>query len=42
MGFWANRVILRGAGYELDELSAEYTEGARWLNFTYQGTARPA
>jgi ubiquinone/menaquinone biosynthesis C-methylase UbiE len=33
--------ILRGAGYQLDELYAEYTEGVRWLSFTFQGTARP-
>jgi ubiquinone/menaquinone biosynthesis C-methylase UbiE len=34
--------ILRGAGYQLDELSADHTEGAGWLSFTYQGTAHPA
>jgi SAM-dependent methyltransferase len=33
--------ILRDAGYELDELSAAYSEGVRWLSFTYQGTAHP-
>jgi SAM-dependent methyltransferase len=34
--------ILRDAGYELDELNADYSDGARWMSFTYQGTARPA
>jgi hypothetical protein len=34
--------ILGDAGYQLDELHADYTEGIRWLSFTYQGTARPA
>lgn len=33
--------ILRGAGYRLDELSAGYTDGVRWLSFTYEGSARP-
>lgn len=33
--------LLRDAGYQLDELDAGYTEGVRWLSFTYQGTARP-
>jgi len=33
--------LLRGAGYQLDELSAAYSDGARWLSFTYQGLARP-
>jgi ubiquinone/menaquinone biosynthesis C-methylase UbiE len=33
--------ILRGAGYCIDELAAEHTEGVRWLSFTYQGVARP-
>jgi ubiquinone/menaquinone biosynthesis C-methylase UbiE len=34
--------ILRDAGYRVGELSAAYTEGLRWLSFTYQGTARRA
>lgn len=34
--------ILRDAGYHFDDLSADYTEGARWLSYTFQGTARPA
>ncbi|MCA9675363.1 MAG: methyltransferase domain-containing protein [Myxococcales bacterium] len=33
--------LLRQAGYRIDELTAEHTDGARWLSFTYQGTARP-
>lgn len=35
-------VILRDAGYQLDELTAAYSEGVRWLSFTSQGIARPA
>lgn len=34
--------ILRDAGFAVDELSADYTEGARWLSYTFEGTARPA
>jgi hypothetical protein len=34
--------ILGDAGYQLDELHSDDTEGIRWLSFTYQGTARPA
>jgi len=33
--------ILRAAGYQAD-VTAAYTEGASWLSYTYQGTARPA
>ncbi len=33
--------ILRAAGYHAD-LTAGFSEGARWLSYTYQGTARPA
>lgn len=33
--------ILRGAGYQIDELDTGYTGGVRWLSYTYQGTARP-
>lgn len=32
---------LRSAGFGLDELTAEYGEGPRWLSYTYQGVARP-
>lgn len=34
--------ILRDAGYRAADLSADYTEGARWLSYTFQGIARPA
>jgi SAM-dependent methyltransferase len=34
--------ILGNAGYHVDQISAGFTEGVRWLNYTYQGTARPA
>jgi ubiquinone/menaquinone biosynthesis C-methylase UbiE len=34
--------LLRDAGYRVDDLTADHTEGARLLSFTYQGTARPA
>jgi ubiquinone/menaquinone biosynthesis C-methylase UbiE len=33
--------ILRDAGYRSDDLRAEYAEGARWLSYTFEGTARP-
>lgn len=33
--------ILGDAGYRIGEIAAGYTEGTRWLNYTYQGTARP-
>lgn len=33
--------ILREAGYRSDDLRADYTEGARWLSYTFEGTARP-
>lgn len=32
--------LLRDAGFQSDDLSADYVEGARFLSFTYQGTAR--
>ncbi len=32
---------LRRAGFSLDELTAGYTEGARFLSYTYEGIARP-
>jgi ubiquinone/menaquinone biosynthesis C-methylase UbiE len=32
--------IVRAAGFVIDDLSAGYSAGARWLSFTYQGTAR--
>ncbi|MEO6773368.1 MAG: class I SAM-dependent methyltransferase [Kofleriaceae bacterium] len=34
--------ILREAGYQLDELAADYSDGVRWLSFTYEGIARPS
>ena len=34
--------VLRGAGFAVDELTAGYSGGVRWLSYTYQGTARPA
>lgn len=34
--------ILRDAGYRSDDLRADYADGARWLSFTFEGTARPA
>lgn len=34
--------LLRDAGFRSDDLSADYTEGAHVLSFTYQGSARPA
>jgi ubiquinone/menaquinone biosynthesis C-methylase UbiE len=43
-GCWLDRDlprILRDAGYELDELTAEYSGGVRWLGFVYQGRAHP-
>ncbi len=33
--------ILRDAGYRSDDLHADYAEGARWLSYTFEGTARP-
>ena len=33
--------ILRDAGYRSDDLRADYTDGARWLSYTFEGTARP-
>jgi ubiquinone/menaquinone biosynthesis C-methylase UbiE len=32
--------ILRAAGFDLDELSASYTQAPRWLGYTYEGAAR--
>jgi ubiquinone/menaquinone biosynthesis C-methylase UbiE len=32
--------ILRDAGFRIDELSTAYSDGPRWLSFTYQGAAR--
>lgn len=34
--------ILRDSGYRSDDLRADYAEGARWLSYTFEGTARPA
>jgi ubiquinone/menaquinone biosynthesis C-methylase UbiE len=34
--------ILRDAGYRIDDLHADYTDGARWSSFTFEGTARVA
>jgi ubiquinone/menaquinone biosynthesis C-methylase UbiE len=33
--------ILRDAGYHSDDLRADYADGARWLSYTFEGTARP-
>ena len=33
--------LLREAGFRSDDLTAEPGDGARWLSFTYQGSARP-
>lgn len=33
---------LAEAGFTVDELTAEYGEGPRWLSYTYQGSARCA
>jgi len=33
--------ILRDAGYRSDDLSADYSDGARWLSYTFHGTAHP-
>jgi ubiquinone/menaquinone biosynthesis C-methylase UbiE len=33
--------ILRRAGFSLDELATGYTEGAKFLSYTYEGIARP-
>jgi ubiquinone/menaquinone biosynthesis C-methylase UbiE len=33
--------LLERAGYQLDELAAAYVPGARWLSFTFEGSARP-
>ncbi len=32
--------IVQRAGFEVPDLTAGYAEGARWLSFTYEGTAR--
>jgi ubiquinone/menaquinone biosynthesis C-methylase UbiE len=34
--------ILHASGYRSDDLRADYAEGARWLSYTFEGTARPA
>jgi ubiquinone/menaquinone biosynthesis C-methylase UbiE len=34
--------VLRDAGFHSDDLTASYTDGARFLSYTYEGTARPA
>lgn len=34
--------ILRDAGFLSDDLHADYADGARWLSFTFEGTARVA
>ncbi len=34
--------ILHDSGYRSDDLRADYAEGARWLTYTFEGTARPA
>jgi ubiquinone/menaquinone biosynthesis C-methylase UbiE len=34
--------VLRDAGFHSDDLTASYTDGVRFLSYTYQGTARPA
>lgn len=31
---------LASAGFELDEVAAGYSDGARWLSYTYEGIAR--
>ncbi|MCE9579856.1 MAG: class I SAM-dependent methyltransferase [Deltaproteobacteria bacterium] len=36
------RAILRDAGFRSDDLTAGFTEGASWLSYTFEGTARPA
>ena len=33
--------LLRDAGLRSDDLMAHYTDGPRWLTFTYEGTGRP-
>lgn len=33
---------LRASGFQLDELTAEYTMGPRWIGYTYQGIAHVA
>lgn len=34
--------VLRDAGFHSDDLSASYADGASFLSYTYEGTARPA
>jgi ubiquinone/menaquinone biosynthesis C-methylase UbiE len=34
--------ILRDAGYRFDDLRADYSDGARWLSYTFEGIARPS
>ncbi|MGE0398263.1 MAG: class I SAM-dependent methyltransferase [Kofleriaceae bacterium] len=33
--------VLAAGGFESIDLHAGYTDGARWLSYTYEGTARP-
>jgi len=33
--------ILRAAGFRSADLHTGYTDGARWLSYTFEGTARP-
>jgi ubiquinone/menaquinone biosynthesis C-methylase UbiE len=33
--------LLRAAAYRSDDLSASYADGASWLSYTFEGTARP-
>jgi ubiquinone/menaquinone biosynthesis C-methylase UbiE len=33
--------LLRDAGFSSHDLTAAHNDGARWLGFTYQGSARP-
>lgn len=33
--------LLRDAGFHSEDLHAEYSEGAHWLSYTFEGTARP-
>lgn len=36
------RALLAEAGFRGEDIAAGAAEGARWLSFTYQGSARPA
>lgn len=35
------RALLADAGFHTDELQARSRDGARWLSYTYEGSARP-